>query len=71
MSKEYIEKEAAQLYAKNIREYLNELYNDGWITITDIDWRVLMSLILAINDIPPADVKCPNCGADMRKEGKR
>lgn len=55
--KEYIKKDAAQLYAENIREYLNELYDNGWITITDIDWRVLMSLILAINDTPPAEVK--------------
>lgn len=56
MSKEYIEKEAAVENAKDIISYLNDLYNDGWLTITDADWRVLMGMLLSVANISSAKV---------------
>lgn len=52
-----VSREDALRYAESIRQYLNELYNDGWLGISDADWRALMEIILRVGDIPSADVK--------------
>lgn len=65
MSKGYIEKEAAVEIANDIISYLNDLYNDGWLTITDADWRVLMGMLLSVANISPAKVAPVARGDEM------
>jgi hypothetical protein len=63
--KDLIRREDALRYAESIRQYLNELYSNGRLKISDVDWRALMEVILSVGDIPAVDAKpvvlCKDC----------